>query len=151
MELRQIQITALIPTRAGCALFLGSEEKVIQFFIDLHIGSAINDGIVGNTTERPLTHDVFAQTLAALGAKASKVILTDYNEGIYYARIYWEMDNEVYQRKILEIDIRPSDAIAIAVRHDAPIYINEEVWQEVEDKSQLLIELKEQAEQPPFE
>lgn len=146
MNLLQIEIAALIPTKAGCAVFLGNKRKVIHFFIDLHIGQTINDAILGNDTERPMTHDLFSATLKGFGGKMLKMIIHDYRDDIFYARVYWEMENEVMERKLLEIDARPSDAMALAVRQNAPILISKKVWKEAENMKELLNDLKNQDE-----
>ncbi len=145
----ELNIAALIPTRAGCAVFLGDGEKIIHFFIDLHIGQAINDQISGEDTVRPMTHDLFYQSLEALGARMTKMVIVDYEDEVYFARTYLEMENEVAHRKIIDIDSRPSDAMALAVRFGAPMYVKEEVWADLEDMTPLLESLKDQAEEEP--
>lgn len=145
MTLKEIKITGLIPTRAGCAVFLGDKTKMIHFFIDLHIGHAINASMAGERSERPNTHDLHDQTMHAMGAKLTKMIINDYHEEVYYSRLYWQVENEVQHRKLIEIDARPSDAMALAVRQDAPILINQEVWDQAEDMTSLLTELREQS------
>ncbi len=146
MRLLEIEIAALIPTRAGCAVFLGNEKKVIHFFIDLHIGHTINDSLSGNDTERPMTHDLFSATLNGFGGKMTKMIIHDYRDDVFYSRVYWEMENEVMERKILEIDARPSDAMALAVRQNAPILISKKVWRDAENMKELLNDLNNQDE-----
>ncbi len=145
MKLRKIKIVALIPTKAGCALFLGDDKKVIHFFIDLHVGASINFTLTGEVRDRPLTHDLFSQTLDMLGAKMNKMIITDRVEDIFYARVYMEMKNEVSERKIVVLDSRPSDALALAVRQGAALYIEESVMDASEDRTDLLEQLRDQA------
>ena len=144
MKVKEIRIVALIPTRAGCAVFLGNTRKVIHFFIDLHIGASINDAIAGEAYERPLTHDLFSQSMSVFGATMKKMIINDLKDETYFALVYWEMENEVKQRKVVEIDSRPSDALALSVRQQAPIYINQEVWDRSENMHSLLKELQNQ-------
>lgn len=140
----EINIVALIPTRAGCAVFLGKGKKVIHFFIDLHIGQAINMELAGDQSERPLTHDLFSRTMRGFGARMTHMIISDYRDEIYYAKIFWEMENEVKQKSIVEVDSRPSDALALAVRQKAKILMAESVWEASEDRSELLADLKAQ-------
>jgi hypothetical protein len=52
-------------------------------------------------------------------------------------------ENELFERKIIELDGRPSDCIALAISHKAPIYVAREVWDEVEDRSDLLRQIEE--------
>lgn len=145
MNVTAIRIAALIPTKAGCAIFLGGDQKLVQFFIDLHIGHAINSHLTGEEFERPLTHDLFTSTMDAMGAELLKVVIYHYEEEVYYAKIYWEVENEIQHKKLLEVDARPSDAIALAVRQKAPLFMDSEIWEAAEDMSDLLIELKAQA------
>jgi len=151
MRLQEINIIGLIPTRAGCAVFLGKEEKVIQFFIALPIGHAINSALADEKSERPLTHDLFSQTLKAFGSSMKRMVITDYKEEVYFAKIYWEMENELHAKKFVEIDARPSDAMALAVRYKAPIFISEEIWEASEDMSSLFFDLRNQAEEEGHE
>ncbi len=149
MKTVELTINALVPTRSGCAIFLGDGEKMTQFFIESAIGLAINDHLAGEEFERPLTYDMMTSLLQSLGATMKRLLINDYQQsgeedGIYYASMVWEMANEVEQRKIVEIDCRPSDAIALAVRQEIPILILESVWEGLEDKTPLLIDLKEQ-------
>jgi len=95
-------------------------------FILITIGpaeaSAINHGIEGRKHPRPLTHDLLKNVIETLNAKVDRIVIHDLRDETYYARIYLKTkDGEV------EIDSRPSDAIALALRADAPIYVSEEV------------------------
>jgi len=74
---------------------------------------------------RPLTHDLIKNILDGLGVSMIEVVVTDLRDGTFYAKIYLELNGLTY-----EIDSRPSDAIAVAIRCGAPIYVNEEVMEE---------------------
>jgi bifunctional DNase/RNase len=100
--------------------------------------------------ERPLTHDLLGHVLRALGARVERVIVNDLKRGTYFARLILSAENELQQRKIIEIDARPSDSIAMATQQAAPIYVSREVWEEVEDMSELLRKM-ETEEIPPEE
>src|SRR5262249_44399077 len=64
-------------TSGGCAVFLGNNEKVFIIYVDQTVGSAITMFMRHITKERPLTHDLMAHLLAALGAKVERVIIND--------------------------------------------------------------------------
>jgi bifunctional DNase/RNase len=64
---------------------------------------------------------------------------------VYFARLIIEAENEIMERKIIELDARPSDCLAIAVRCDAPVYVVRELWESLEDMSQVLAEMRRQA------
>ena len=134
-----------MPTSAGCAVFLGDGQKVIVFYIEPAIGASINAVMSGVKPPRPLTHDLFFQMLDAFGARVDKAVIVKVEGEVFYARLYVVAENEIMERKIIEIDARPSDCLALAVRQDAPVYVREHVWDELRDMSDVLAELKEKA------
>ena len=141
-DLVQVEPIALMPTPAGCAVFLGDGKKAIVFYIDLAIGTSINAELAGQTPPRPLTHDLFVHTLEGFGAKVSRAVIHEVDDEIYYARLILEAENEIMDRKIVELDARPSDCIALAVRVGAPIYVVSEVWEGLADMSETLEEMR---------
>jgi bifunctional DNase/RNase len=138
----EVKIRALIPTNAGTAVFLGNEEKVFTIYIDQTIGAAIGLYLNEAEKERPLTHDLLSNVLTALGGKVERVIINDFKSGVYFGRLIISAENELQQRKIIEIDARSSDCMAMAALQKAPIYVSAAVWDEVEDMSQLLQRLE---------
>ena len=76
---------------------------------------------------RPLTHDLIVNAIEQLGAELDSVVITDLKENTYFARLRVKQDGE-----IIEVDSRPSDAIAVAVTCNPPlpIYVSEEVLEE---------------------
>ena len=138
----EVKIRALIPTNAGTAVFLGNEEKVFTIYIDQTIGAAIGLYLNEAEKERPLTHDLLSNVLTALGGKVQRVIINDFKSGVYFGRLIISAENELQQRKIIEIDARSSDCMAMAALQKAPIYVSAAVWDEVEDMSQLLQRLE---------
>jgi bifunctional DNase/RNase len=147
----QVQIKALIPTNAGVAVFLGNEEKIFVIYVDPSVGSAINMFVNGTAKERPLTHDLMALILAAVGAKVERVIVNDLKSGTYFGRLIITAENELQQRKIIELDSRPSDCLAMATQQKAPIFVSREVWDEVEDMSDVLETMQHQSGKNPDE
>src|SRR6185369_3200866 len=110
----EVKVRALAATSGGCAVFLGNEDKVFVMFVDQSVGTAITMFMQDTPTERPLTHDLVANILRALGAKIESVIVNDFKLGTYYARLVLSAENELQQKKVIEIDARPSDCIAMA-------------------------------------
>src|SRR3979490_200202 len=143
----EVQIRGLCATSVGCAVFLGNEEKVFVMFVDQSVGAAIARFNQGTQKERPLTHDLLANILRALGAKVERVIINDLKGGTYFARLVLSAENESQQKKIIEIDARPSDCIAMATQQSAPIYVSREVWDEVEDMTDVLRKMEEESSQ----
>ncbi|MGB2559227.1 MAG: bifunctional nuclease family protein [Akkermansiaceae bacterium] len=143
MDHVKVEPVALMPTSAGCAVFLGDGQKVIVFYVEPAIGASINAVMSGVKPPRPLTHDLFSQMLDAFGAKVDKAVIVKVDGDVFYARLFITAENEIMERKVVEIDARPSDCLALAVRQDAPIYVREHVWDELRDMSEVLAELKE--------
>jgi len=139
----EVQVKNVLATSAGSAVFLGNDEKVFVIYVDHSVGSAINMFLHHTPKPRPQTHDLFGDVLIAMGAHVDRVIINDFADTVYFARLVIEADNELGQRKIVEIDARPSDSIALAVQGGAPIYIAEHVWAEVEDMSIVLQKMEE--------
>ncbi len=146
-EVLQVVIKAVVPTANGCALFLGNEEKVFVIYMDPLVGNAINLLIQGEKHERPLTHDLMGMLLTGLGAKVERVIINDLKGTTYYGRMIVSVENELQQRKVIELDARPSDCLAMASLQHAPVYITRSVWDEVEDMSEVLKSMGEQKEE----
>ena len=147
-ELVRVEPIALLPTQAGCAVFLGDGQKAIVFYIDPSIGASINAVLSGSTPPRPLTHDLFSQSLHAFGAEVKRAVIVKREGEIFYARLFLTAENEIMEKKIVELDARPSDCIALAVRHKAPIYVLPEVWDDLEDMSGVLNDLRNQKDPP---
>ena len=70
----EVQVHAVVATSSGYAVFLGNEDKVFVMFVDQDVGTAIAMFMEGTQKERPLTHDLLANILRALGAKIERVI-----------------------------------------------------------------------------
>lgn len=141
-KLVRVEIIALMPTQAGCAVFLGDGAKAILFYIDPAVGLSINAVMSGQKMPRPLTHDLYMLTLEAFGAKVSRMIINKVSGEVFHARLIIEAENEIMERKIIELDARPSDCLAISARAGAPIYVTESVWDSLEDRQPLLDQMR---------
>jgi uncharacterized protein len=140
----EVQIRAVAATVDGFALFLGNQEKVFVISVDQSVGAAIAMFIRGTQRERPLTHDLLAKILQALGAKIERAIVNDLKRGTCYARLVLSVEDKLKQKKIIEIDARPSDCIAMATAQHAPIYVSLEVWDKVEDVTEALRKIQDE-------
>jgi bifunctional DNase/RNase len=136
-----------MPTQAGCAVFLGDGHKVISFFIDPAIGASINAVLAGQKPERPLTHDLFLMSLDAFGARLQRVVIVSMKDEVYFARVIFQVENEIQEKKIVELDARPSDCIALAVRAHAPMYVVTDLWDSLADVSETLEEMRREGEE----
>jgi len=147
----EIGVRAVLPTSGGCAVFLGNDDKVFVVYVDQAVGAAITMFMHHTPKPRPQTHDLFANLLTVLGAKIDRVVIVSFSDSVYYARIIISVSNELEEKKIIELDARPSDAVAMAIQQDAPIYIAETVWDDVEDMSEVLKKMEESGFQVPDE
>jgi bifunctional DNase/RNase len=100
---------------------------------------AIANELEGVRPQRPMTHDLLRSVIETLGASVKEVLISEIKEGTFYAKILFEYSD-------LEVDARPSDAIALAVRCGAPLYISEEIMDEVSLRAEDIQEID--AEQP---
>jgi len=109
------------------ALILGEKngKRRLPIIIGAFEAQAIAIEVEGIKPNRPMTHDLFKSFAVEFNIQVVEVVITDLKEGIFYAYIICK-SNELVRK----IDARPSDAIAIAVRFNAPIYTNERVLQE---------------------
>lgn len=98
------------------------KTRLVPIWIGVNEGNAIALEMQGEKFPRPLTHDLIVNLLRELGAKVEKIVVSDLKENSYYALIYMTCGGRTY-----EIDARPSDALALAVRVHCPIFIDEKV------------------------
>jgi bifunctional DNase/RNase len=132
-----IQIKAIVPTTNGSALFLEQESKVFALYLDKEIGETIQRVLNEEVSERPLSHNLMIHILDGLGAEVERVIINAVNKGTFYARLIVSMENEL-GHKIIELDARPSDSIALSLLSNKPIYVSKTVLDAVEDMSEIL-------------
>ncbi|QAY59571.1 bifunctional nuclease family protein [Microbacterium protaetiae] len=106
------------------------DSRLLPIWIGPMEATSIMVAIEGAETPRPLTHDLLRTTLETLGASVDKVEVTRIDDGTFYAEIIVTAGGAVHS-----IDARPSDAVALASRTDAPIFVADEVLAEagVED------------------
>ncbi|HEX4898031.1 MAG TPA: bifunctional nuclease family protein, partial [Candidatus Limnocylindrales bacterium] len=100
-------------------------ERYLPIWIGPWEASAIAMKLQGLTAERPLTHDLFIAALDRLGVRIDRVVITELAEETYHARLVLERDGEEY-----ELDARPSDSVALAVRSAVRILVAEEVLEQ---------------------
>lgn len=142
VDLVRVEPIALLPTQAGCAVFLGDGSKAIVFYIEPGIGASINAVLSGQIPPRPLTHDLMIDMLKTFGAGVQRILIVKVEDDVFYARLFLEAENEIMEKKIVELDARPSDCISLAVRTGAPIYVLKSVWDGLKDMTEVLEELR---------
>lgn len=115
-----------LDTRTGSPIVV-LHDKENRRALPIWIGSAEASSIIRKienlSVSRPMTHDLIISMIEKTGYKLSKVEINDVEKETYYAIIYLEKENG----ETIEIDARPSDAIAVAIRVNAPIYVSAKV------------------------
>ena len=86
---------------------------------------AIDRRLKGIKPARPMTHDLLANVIENLGAKIEKIVISDLRHHVFYATIHLSLNG-----RTVEIDSRPSDAIALGVASDAPIFVEDHVFEQ---------------------
>ena len=99
-------------------------ERYLAIWIGPYEADAITIKLQGVEIARPLTHDLLQQSISRLGATVSHILVNDLHDDTFYARVVMDRDGER-----IELDSRPSDAIALAARAQAPIFVSESVME----------------------
>lgn len=133
----EVQLKGIEASPAEYAVFLGNEEKVFAIFIGPDVGATIVMHEQGVKRPRPLTHDLIKSVFLGLGAVVEKIIINDLKDNTFYARLFIKEENEL-GKKIIEVDARPSDSIALALRFGARMFVTQDVFSKVEDISKFL-------------
>ncbi|MBA2393857.1 MAG: bifunctional nuclease family protein [Ktedonobacteraceae bacterium] len=115
------------------------QERYLFIWIAHAEAYAIAVELQGTTSPRPLTHDLLKNIIGDLGAKIVSIVISDLIDEIYYARIVLDVAG-----RHVEIDSRPSDAIALAVRAKTPIFVEESVL----DRAGVALEQSEEKQAP---
>jgi bifunctional DNase/RNase len=97
-------------------------DTVLPIWVGIYEANAIALEIEKVTTPRPMTHDLLKNLLTGLDARVHKIVVNDLRDDTFYAVIWVEREGN-----IISIDSRPSDALALALRVDCPIYVEDEV------------------------
>ena len=100
-------------------------ERSFPIVIGLFEATSIDRRVKGSTTLRPLTHDLLASAIELMGGELQDIFISELRDHTYFAKLRIRHEGE-----IIEVDSRPSDAIAVAVTVDIPIYVAEDVLDE---------------------
>ncbi len=95
---------------------------ILPIWVGIYEASAIASEIDKQATPRPMTHDLIRNLLFGLEAEVKKIVVSDLKDDTFYAVIWLERDGE-----LISVDSRPSDALAIALRMDCPIFVDDTV------------------------
>ena len=125
----EVTISDVSITNVGFAIFLkptsDSSARVVPIFIGPLETYSISSALDGVTPPRPNTHDLMIQMVRELEARILHVVINDIIGNVFYARIVIQSEDG-----IVELDARPSDSVALAIRARCPIYMHEKVYKE---------------------
>jgi uncharacterized protein len=126
IELNLVGVRVELPTNQPIVLLREREgERYLPIWIGAMEATAIAFALQGIPTPRPMTHDLMKNVLEEIGVHVERIVITELREGTFFAELQMAQNGATYQ-----ISSRPSDAIALAVRLNVPIYANEEVLSE---------------------
>jgi bifunctional DNase/RNase len=137
-----IEIRGILPASSGCAIFVGNEQKVFVIQVEHNMGAIIGMFLKDTPKERPLTHDLINNIFKGFNVSIQRVVITELKNATYYARLVLQMDNEL-GKKIVEIDARPSDCLALATAQKKPIFVSTALFEQVDDMSEVLDRINE--------
>src|ERR1700735_4176478 len=140
----KVDIRGILPANNSCALFVGNDQKVFVINVEPQMGSVIGMFLRDAPKERPLTHDLINRVFQGFGISVERVVITDLKNSTYFARLILQQQNELHTaRKIVELDARPSDCLAIAAAQKKPIFVTAKLFEQLEDMSQVLEKMNE--------
>ncbi len=125
MALREVKVTAVREVEKECVVFLEEKDgiRLLPIWVGMPEGNAIALKLSNIELPRPQTHDLLLSAVEATGFLVTHVVVTDLRDNVYFARVH------VRQGTLsADVDSRPSDAIALAVRAGAPIFVDESVF-----------------------
>jgi bifunctional DNase/RNase len=126
IELNLVGVRVELPTNQPIVLLRERDgERYLPIWIGAMEATAIAFALQGIVTARPMTHDLLKNVLEEVGVRVERIVITELREGTFYATILMQQNGSSY-----EVSSRPSDAIALAVRVNVPIFANEEVLSE---------------------
>ena len=137
-----VQIRGILPANSGCAVFVGNEDKVFVIQVEHNMGAIIGMFLRDAPKERPLTHDLINSMFKGFNISVERAIITELKNSTYFARLILKQQNEL-GTKIVEIDARPSDCLALAVAQKKPVFVTASLFSQVEDMSKWLEEINE--------
>jgi uncharacterized protein len=127
MELSKIMISEMQDKQLIWLKEVDGERK-FTIVIASTEAMAIDRRLKGSPTPRPLTHDLLASVIEAMGGRLERIEINDLQAGTFYARLFIRQGG-----KLVEVDSRPSDAIALGIATMVPIYVAEHVLRDVAD------------------
>ncbi len=150
MDLVQVEIDSIRVSLMSQDRVVVLKDQRTERYLPIWIGpfeaEAIRVELQGVEVTRPLTHDLLKSVIEQLGAEVENVVVNDLRDDVFYARLSVKVDG-----KTIEVDSRPSDAIALGVRFKVPIYVAQSVMAKaaIEPEEEISTEESEAGESKP--
>jgi bifunctional DNase/RNase len=150
MDLVQVEIDSIRVSLMSQDRVVVLKDQRTERYLPIWIGpfeaEAIRVELQGVEVTRPLTHDLLKSVIEQLGAEVENVVVNDLRDDVFYARLSVKVDG-----KTIEVDSRPSDAIALGVRFKVPIYVAQSVMAKaaIEPEEEITTEESEAGESKP--
>lgn len=128
-DLVQVSFHKVMQTRAYTVVILGTEEKRFAIYADASIGRMMQLYLTNSEKPRPYTHDLVNMLCKGFDLTLKKVVISDVQDTLYFARIFYERDTGGL-KEIVELDARPSDCITLALMNEVPVYCTRKVLEQ---------------------
>ena len=125
-ELIQISFDKIMQTRTYTVIILEGEGKKFAIYTDSNTGKILQMHLTGTEKQRPLTHDMIYSIFKGYEIQVKQLVINDIQDTIYFARLFLEQLRDDI-RHIIEIDVRPSDGITLALMSNVPVYCTRDV------------------------
>lgn len=129
-ELVSLKFDKILQSKSYSCIVMGTDKTKFAIYTDVNSGKAMQMYLTGAKKGRPSTHDLISHIFRGLDIKVKQVVISDVQDTVYFARLFLEQKNgEILH--IVEIDARPSDCIALALIHKAPLYCTLEALEKI--------------------
>lgn len=126
VQVKGVYFVSTITGPQAVVFISGDSERMVPIYIGLAEAISIDIALRNETTPRPMTHDLMKSVMDNFNIRIDRILIDDLDEQVFYARLMLkDTDREI------EIDARPSDCIALAVRTSAKIFIDREILDKV--------------------
>lgn len=128
-ELVQLTFEKIIQTKSYTVIILGGNNKRFAIYTESATGKMLQLFLTEAKRPRPLTHDLIERLFDGLDIHVKHIVINDVQDTVYYARLFIQQIKEGINH-IVEMDVRPSDALILALMHNAPVYCTKEVLEQ---------------------
>ncbi len=131
-----VELKKVVVTPSGAGLFLGNKKKVFVIYVDVLMGEQIRLALKREVNPRPLTFDFIRYILHGFDISIKTIVIYNSDNGVFFSKIIFQQNGSV--DRIVEMDVRPSDAILLSLTTENPILVAEDLFNKLPDASELL-------------